>query len=51
MTQKDFEKHHEQAKAYLSAKHKGFDKLSAKLGLDNSDAFAALITDVFVNTS
>jgi len=28
-----------------------FEKLSAKLGLGENRAFAALITDIFVNTS
>ena len=49
MTQADFTQHHDQALAYLSAKQPGFAALAKKLGLGESKAFAAFITDVYVN--
>lgn len=51
LSKSEFEQHHKLAKAYLSKKDSGFAQLCQQLSLDDSQAFAALITDIFVNTS
>ena len=51
MTQSEFSEQHKKALAYLTSEHPDFETLSAKLNLGENKAFAALITDIYVNTS
>ena len=50
MSKTEFAKQHREALEYARAKDKNFERLLDKLGLGNSTAFAALITDIYVNT-
>lgn len=51
LTESQFSKRHAEARAYLADKSPDFEQLCAELNLNDSQAFAAFITDVFVNTS